>query len=168
MMWVEMTKQIVQNSSAVAQDDAEATVGISQRKHRIFDCAAAILGAMLFAPIILIVTIAIRLDSPGPIFIRELRFGHRNRAIQVFKFRLASDHSVGGPGVRSTRVGRILSGTGIDELPQLYNVLWGELSIFGPPLSPCPHPRQNKVKPGMIRWSQFVATIERRPDDDAQ
>jgi lipopolysaccharide/colanic/teichoic acid biosynthesis glycosyltransferase len=124
----------------------EATVGISQRKHRIFDCAAAILGAMLFAPIILIVAIAIRLDSPGSIFIREFRFGHRNRVIQVFKFRLASDSGVGGTGVRLTRVGRILSG--IDELPQLYNVLRGELSIVGPPSSPCPNPRLNKVKPG--------------------
>jgi lipopolysaccharide/colanic/teichoic acid biosynthesis glycosyltransferase len=99
--------------SAAAQDDAEGTIGIDQRTHRIFDCAAAILGAMLFAPIILIVAIAIRLDSPGPIFIRELRFGHRNRVIQVFKFRLVSDCGVGGTGVRLTRVGRILSGTGI-------------------------------------------------------
>jgi polysaccharide biosynthesis protein PslA len=95
-MGVEMTKQIVQNSSAAAQYDAKGTIGIAQRTHRIFDCAAAILGAMLFAPIILIVAIAIRLDSPGPIFIRELRFGHRNRVIQVFKFRLASDSGVGG------------------------------------------------------------------------
>jgi lipopolysaccharide/colanic/teichoic acid biosynthesis glycosyltransferase len=167
-MGVEMTKQIVQNSSAAARDDAKGTIGIDQRTHRIFDCAAAILGAMLFAPIILIVAIAIRLDSPGPIFIRELRFGHRNRVIQVFKFRLVSDCGVGGTGVRLTRVGRILSGTGIDELPQLYNVLRGELSMVGPPSSPCPNPRLNKVKPGMIRWSQFAATIERRPDDDPQ
>ena len=58
-MGVEMTKQIVQNSSAAAQDDAKGTIGIDQRTHRIFDCAAAILGATLFAPIILIVTIAI-------------------------------------------------------------------------------------------------------------
>jgi lipopolysaccharide/colanic/teichoic acid biosynthesis glycosyltransferase len=163
-----MTKQIVQNSPAAAQDDAEATARVDRCTHCLFDCAGAILGAMLFAPIILIVAIAIRLDSPGPIFIRELRFGHRNRAIQVFKFRLASDCGVGGTGVRLTRVGRVLSGTGIDDLPQLYNVLRGELSLVGPPLSPCPNPRLNEVKPGMIRWSQLIATIERRPDDDPQ
>jgi polysaccharide biosynthesis protein PslA len=163
-----MTEQIVQNSPAAAQDDAAATVGVDQRTRRIFDCAGAILGAMLFAPIILIVTIAIRLDSPGPIFIRELRFGHRNRAIQVFKFRLASNCGVDGTGVRLTRVGRVLSSTGIDDLPQLYNVLRGELSLVGPAPSPCPSPRLNEVKPGMIRWSQFIATIERRPDDDPQ
>ena len=126
-----MTKQIVENSPAAARDDAAATVGVD----RIFDCVEAFFGAMLFAPIILIVTIAIRLDSPGPIFIRELRFGHRNRAIQVFKFRLAGDCGVGGTGVRLTRVGRVLSGTGIDDLPQLYNVLRGELSLVGPPQS---------------------------------
>ena len=156
-----MTKQIVENSPAAARNDAAATVGVDQCTHRIFDCAGAILGAMLFAPIILIVTIAIRLDSPGPIFIRELRFGHRNQAIQVFKFRLASDCGVGGTAVRLTRVGRVLSGTGIDDLPQFYNVLRGELSLVGLPLSPCPNPRLNEVKPGMIRWSQFIATIER-------
>jgi polysaccharide biosynthesis protein PslA len=163
-----MTGQIVQNSPAAAQDAAAATVGVDQRTHRIFDCAGAILGAMLFAPIILIVTIAIRLDSPGPIFSRELRFGHRNRPIQVFKFRLASDCGVGGTGVRLTRVGRVLSGAGIDDLPQLYNVLRGELSLVGPAPGPYPSPRLNEVKPGMIRWSQFIATIERRPDDDPQ
>jgi lipopolysaccharide/colanic/teichoic acid biosynthesis glycosyltransferase len=64
-----MTEQIVQNSPAAAQDDAAATVGVDQCTHRIFDCAGAILCAMLFAPIILIVTIAIMLDSRSPIFI---------------------------------------------------------------------------------------------------
>jgi lipopolysaccharide/colanic/teichoic acid biosynthesis glycosyltransferase len=57
-----MSRQIVQNSPAAAQDDAAATVGTGQCNHRLFDCAGAILGAMLFAPIILIVTIAIRLE----------------------------------------------------------------------------------------------------------
>jgi lipopolysaccharide/colanic/teichoic acid biosynthesis glycosyltransferase len=127
-----MTDEIVQNSIAAVQDDAAATIGVDQCTHRIFDCAGAILGAVLFAPIILIAAIAIRLDSHGPIFIRARRFGHRNRAIQVFKFRLASDCGVGSTGVRLTRVGRVLSGTGIDDLPQLYNVLRGELSLVGP------------------------------------
>jgi lipopolysaccharide/colanic/teichoic acid biosynthesis glycosyltransferase len=65
-----------------------------------------------------------------------------------------------------TRVGRILNQTGIDELPQLFNVLRGQMSIAGP--RPCCHPRAslNSVRPGMIRWTQIVATREQRPDGD--
>ena len=63
-----------------------------------------------------------------------------------------------------TRVGRILCETGIDELPQLFNVLRGELSMIGPRPSPCPKPLLNKVKPGMIQWDQIFAARKEPPD----
>ena len=68
--------------------------------------------------------------------------------------------------MRLTRVGRILCETGVDELPQLFNVLHGELSIIGPPPSPCPSPLLDKVKPGMVQWAQIVATRKPCSGDD--
>ena len=135
---------------------------------RIFDFVAAVTAVILFAPIFLVTSIAIKLDSRGPIFIRQPKFGHGNRRIQLFKFRLVSGCGDGNIPVRLTRVGRILCETGVDELPQLFNVLRGELSIIGLPPSRCPNPLLNKVKPGMIQWKQIVATRNRRPGDDRQ
>jgi lipopolysaccharide/colanic/teichoic acid biosynthesis glycosyltransferase len=128
------------------------------RIHRMFDFVAAAMGVILLTPIFLATAIAINLDSHGPIFIREPRFGHGNRKIQLFKFRFVSVCEDGNTPARRTRIGQILSETGIDELPQLFNVLWGELSIIGPPPCPCPDPLLNKVKPGMIQWAQIFAT----------
>jgi lipopolysaccharide/colanic/teichoic acid biosynthesis glycosyltransferase len=133
--------------------------------HRILDLAAAVTGVILLAPILLVTAIAIRLDSDGPIFIREPKFGHGNRKIQLFKFRFMSVRRDGNTRERLTRIGQILSETGIDELPQLFNVLRGELSMIGPPPSPCPNPPLlNKIKPGMIQWAQIFASRKQRPN----
>ena len=162
MMWSDDDPLIVQDSHSAARDGTELMLG-SERILRMFDFVAAATGLILFAPIFLVTTIAIKLDSRGPIFIREPKFGHENRTIQLFKFRLVSGCGDGNTAARLTRVGRILCETGIDELPLLFNVLRGELSIIGPPPSPCPDPLLNKVKPGMIQWKQIVATRNRRP-----
>jgi hypothetical protein len=134
---------------------------------RMIDIAAATLGLLLFSPILLIASIAIKLDSRGPVLIRETRYGYKNRPIQLLRFRLVTacaENDRTSP--RLTRVGRILNQTGIDELPQLFNVLRGQMSIAGP--RPCCHPRAslNGVRPGMIGWAQIVATREQRPDAD--
>jgi lipopolysaccharide/colanic/teichoic acid biosynthesis glycosyltransferase len=71
-------------------------------------------------------------------------------------------------GTEMSAAARILCETGIDELPQLFDVLRGQLSIIGPPPSPCLKPRLNKVKPGMIQWAQIVATRNRPAGDDRQ
>jgi lipopolysaccharide/colanic/teichoic acid biosynthesis glycosyltransferase len=91
------------------------------------------MGLILFAPILLIASIAIKLDSRGPIFIRKTLYRYDNRAIKVLKFRVVTT-CVEGDRInpRVTQVGQILSETGIDELPQLFNVLRGEMSIVGP------------------------------------
>jgi lipopolysaccharide/colanic/teichoic acid biosynthesis glycosyltransferase len=134
---------------------------------RMVDIAAATLGLLLFSPILLIASIAIKLDSRGPVLIRESRYGYKNRPIQLLRLRLltaCAENDRTSP--RLTRVGRILNQTGIDELPQLFNVLRGQMSITGP--RPGRHPKAllNSVKPGMIRWAQIVATREQHPDAD--
>ena len=139
----------------------------SERINRIFDLVAAATSVILLAPIFLVTVIAIKLDSDGPIFIREPKFGHGNRKIQLFYFRFASARGDGKFSVqRLTRIGQALSETGIDELPQLFNVLRGELSIIGPPPSQSPNPLLNKVKPGMVsQWDQIFAARKQRLGD---
>ena len=142
------------NSYAVLRNLLPAYAG-----KRLVDIAAAATGLVLFSPLLLIAFIAIRLDSLGPVLVRENRYGYKNRPIQVLKFRVVkicaeSDRS----RARLTRIGRILSQTGIDELPRLVNVLRGEMSIVGPPPSAHPKASFSKAKPGMINWAQIVAT----------
>jgi lipopolysaccharide/colanic/teichoic acid biosynthesis glycosyltransferase len=147
------------------RDDTRVMFGVNLRIRRALNFTAAVIGLILFAPTLLVISIAIKLDSPGPIFIRKPQFGRGNQRIELFKFRFMSAGGDGNTRARLTRVGRILYGSGIDELPQLFNVLRGELSIIGPPPSPCSNPLLNKIKPGMIQWSQIVATRNRSGED---
>jgi len=118
------------------------------------DVIVAILGLAITAPLMLIMALAIKLDSPGTIIFRQERCGLRGRNFTMYKFRSMVDNSeelkpglqdlneVDGPmfkiiqDPRITRVGRILRETNLDELPQFYNVLKGDMSLVGPrPLS---------------------------------
>ena len=121
------------------------------------DIAAATIGFILFSPLLLIAFVAIRLDSAGPVLVRETGYGYKNRPIRVLKFRFAGV-CAGSDRTRSrlTRVGRVLNQTGIDELPQLVNVPRGEPSVIGPPPSTHPKTSLNRVNPGMICWAQIV------------
>ena len=136
-----------------------------------------VLTAFLFIPALLIMTIiaaAIKLDSPGPVLFTQRRQGLNNRDFTIFKFRtmLFSEDSNTGEisqvmldDERVTRVGRFLRLTGLDELPQLINVLKGEMSLIGPR----PHlkaldqkycsrikdyNKRHNVKPGITGWAQ--------------
>jgi lipopolysaccharide/colanic/teichoic acid biosynthesis glycosyltransferase len=111
--------------STHVRDDTEAMFGTGPRIYRIFEFAAAGTGVILLAPIFLVTAIAIKLESRGPIFIREPQFGRSNRVIQVLKFRFVRS----GSWQRPTRIGLVLGGTGLDQLPQLFNVLRGEMSL---------------------------------------
>jgi lipopolysaccharide/colanic/teichoic acid biosynthesis glycosyltransferase len=106
---------------------------------RTFDIVMSSLGLLVLSPLLLLVAFAIKLDSPGPIFFRQERIGRGFRPFFIFKFRtMAHDPSGRGPLItvgddpRITRVGRFLRKTKIDELPQLINVLKGEMSFVGP------------------------------------
>lgn len=107
---------------------------------RLFDLAGAALLIPLAAPVMLAAAVAIRLDSSGPILFRQRRHGYNDRVIEVLKFRTLS-HAAADPDAaqivtrhdpRVTRVGRFLRRSSIDELPQLFNVLRGDLSLVGP------------------------------------
>lgn len=106
---------------------------------RVFDILAAFAGLVISSPLLLLVAILIKLDSPGPIFHRACRVGRNGRSIRLFKFRTMNvGAAASGPGIttagdkRVTRIGRFLRKSKLDEFPQLINVLVGDMSLVGP------------------------------------
>jgi lipopolysaccharide/colanic/teichoic acid biosynthesis glycosyltransferase len=130
VMSLQDNKSVGRVAQAAVQDEAvqDEAVPVIELAKRVVDIVVATMGLILFAPILLLVSLAISLDSEGPILIREALPG--NQAIRVLKFRVAfaAGYRI---NPRMTPVGQILSLTGIDELPQLINVLRGEMSIVG-------------------------------------
>ncbi|HEV7345612.1 MAG TPA: undecaprenyl-phosphate glucose phosphotransferase [Devosia sp.] len=142
----------------------------------VFDKVVAVTALILLSPVIIATAIAIKLESKGPVFFVQNRHGFNNELIRIYKFRsMRSDmldynvvKQVTKDDPRVTRVGKFIRKTSIDELPQLFNVLKGELSVVGPR----PHALQAKaanklyheavegyfarhrVKPGMTGWAQ--------------
>jgi lipopolysaccharide/colanic/teichoic acid biosynthesis glycosyltransferase len=106
---------------------------------RIFDVTVSTFFLFTFSPFFLIIAALIKLDSPGPVFYRGPRVGKDGKIFHIYKFRtMVVDAPNRGPGIthdadpRITRVGRLLRKLKIDEMPQLINVLKGEMSIVGP------------------------------------
>lgn len=107
---------------------------------RLFDVTIASLALVVLSPLLALIALAIRLDSPGPVLFRQMRSGFNEREVAVFKFRsmradrcdLQARQIVVKNDPRVTRVGAVLRRTSLDELPQLFNVLRGELSLVGP------------------------------------
>lgn len=137
---------------------------------RIFDVVVALIGLIIFGPLFIVIPILIKLDSPGPIFYRAPRVGKDGRLFRMYKFRtMVADAEKIGPAItyrsdpRITRVGAMLRRRRLDEIPQLLNVLKGEMSMVGPrPEAPyyvdkySPEQREIlKVKPGMTGLTQI-------------
>ena len=106
---------------------------------RFFDVTVALVALVATAPLFLLLAVLIKLDSPGPVFYRQIRIGRHRRRFLMWKFRkMPHEMPVQGPSLtrrydaRLTRVGRLLERTKLDELPQLLNVLRGDMSIVGP------------------------------------
>jgi lipopolysaccharide/colanic/teichoic acid biosynthesis glycosyltransferase/GT2 family glycosyltransferase len=112
---------------------------LDQALKRTLDVAMASLGLLLGLPLLALVAVAIKLDSPGPVFYRGVRIGRHFKPFRLFKFRtmVANAEQLGGSTAskhdpRVTRVGRFLRRTKLDELPNLINVLIGQMSLVGP------------------------------------
>ena len=109
------------------------TPASARHAKRVVDIVLAAAGLLLLSPLIAIVAVAIKLDSRGPILCRKTLYGYAHQAIRAFKFRSMTTCTDGDQTSSAvTRVGRVLRQTGIDELPQLLNVLLGDMSIVGP------------------------------------
>jgi len=133
---------------------------------RIFDVVAGTLLALVCLPVMAIVAIALRLSSQGPVLFRQERIGLHDEPFQFYKFRTMSDvrddrGRLLPDGARITPLGGKLRALSLDELPQLWNVLKGDMSLVGPrPLLPQYLPRytpqqrrRHEVKPGLTGWA---------------
>jgi Undecaprenyl-phosphate glucose phosphotransferase len=139
---------------------------------RALDLSLALVFLVALSPLFLIVAVAIKLDSKGPVFFRQRRLGQNNSVFRIFKFRSMTVTEDGADVVQATRddnrvttVGRILRAASIDELPQLLNVVLGQMSLVGPRPHAIVHDqafeqqfdlftRRRRVKPGITGWAQ--------------
>ncbi len=147
--------------------------GISRWVKELEDRILAFLILLLINPLMLLITIAVRLSSPGPIFFKQKRHGWDGQPITVYKFRTMYTHKEANGTVsqakkkdpRVTRVGAFLRRTSLDELPQFINVVQGRMSIVGPRPHAIEHNNhfkdkiddymlRHKVKPGITGWAQ--------------
>lgn len=140
---------------------------------RISDIVFSALGLLVLSPLFLLIAILVRCTSKGPVIFRQERLGRDAKVFRICKFRTMADNSEHtGSGVysdrndsRVTKVGRVLRATSLDELPQLWNILRGDMSFIGPrpPLTYHPWPidryskeqlRMFRVRPGITGWAQ--------------
>ena len=145
---------------------------LEQFTKRVLDIIGASAALLLLLPLMLVTALAIKLDSPGPVLFRQCRSGFNAKRFRIFKFRTmtvmedgASVSQATQHDPRVTRFGRVLRATSIDELPQLLNVLLGDMSLAGPRPHAVAHDDQygkvladyayrHHVKPGITGWAQ--------------
>ena len=151
---------------------------------RIIDIAASLVALLIVLPLMILIAAAIKLDSKGPVLYIQERVGYRGRSFRLWKFRsmIIDAEMESGPvwagknDSRITRIGRIIRKTRLDELPQIYNILAGDMSLVGP------RPEREffveqlkkkipyyslrlKVKPGLTGWAQIKHNYDRSLDD---
>jgi putative colanic acid biosysnthesis UDP-glucose lipid carrier transferase len=154
-------------------DGSEAEAARSLSAKRVLDVALSLAAILIFLPLLGLIVLAIKLDSRGPALFRQHRTGRHGKIFEIYKFRSMTVLEDGADvvqarvgDVRITRVGRILRILSLDELPQLFNVLSGEMSLVGPRPHAVTHDEyyserithyrlRQLVKPGITGWAQI-------------
>ncbi|MDB6353561.1 sugar transferase [Trichococcus sp. K1Tr] len=139
---------------------------------RVIDLVLSVLAAVILSPLFLILFIAIKMDTPGPIFFKQKRVGINKTHFNILKFRTmridtpkdTPTHLLGDPDQYITKVGKFLRKTSLDELPQIFNIIKGEMSIIGPRpalwnqydlIAERDKYNANDVRPGLTGWAQI-------------
>lgn len=152
---------------------------------RWIDAVLALIGVIVLSPVYLALALAIKLDSPGPVFFRQKRVGIHKTYFQILKFRTmridtphdVPTHLLGNPDQWITRVGHFLRRTSLDELPQIFNILVGQMSIIGPRpalwnqydlIAERDKYGANDIRPGLTGWAQINGRDELEIDVKAR
>ncbi|EOL49387.1 sugar transferase [Enterococcus caccae] len=143
-----------------------------QNLKRMIDIILSMLGLIILSPLFLAIIIAIKLDSKGPVFFKQKRLGIDNSHFVIYKFRTMRvdtpsekpTHLLDNPGYYITKVGEILRKTSLDELPQIINILKGDMSVIGPRpalwnqydlIEEREKYGANCIRPGLTGWAQI-------------
>jgi len=173
---VDTASTLARQGSLAQDDDTQGIAICASRAKRIFDRVAATIGLILLYPLFLLIALIIRLESPGPALFTQPRVGFHLQVFNCYKFRSMYHHMAEPCGAtqatrddaRVTRFGRFLRRSSLDELPQLLNVLKGEMSLVGPrPHAPSTraagclfaelvpnYDERHCVRPGITGWAQ--------------
>ncbi len=139
---------------------------------RIIDFVISVLATIVLSPGLILIALIIKLDSEGPVFFQQKRVGKNKSYFQIYKFRTMSidtpkdapTHLLGNPDAHITKVGRVLRKTSLDELPQLFNIIKGEMAIVGPRpalwnqddlVAERDRYGVNELHPGLTGWAQI-------------
>lgn len=149
------------------------------------DLVLAFLGLIILFPLFLILALAVKLDSRGPIFFRQKRVGIHKRYFKILKFRTMRQdtpantptHQLGNSEQYITKTGKLLRRTSLDELPQIWNILIGQMSFIGPRpalwnqedlIAERDKYGANDLKPGLTGWAQVHGRDELKIEDKAK
>ena len=139
---------------------------------RLLDIVLSALGIVVLLPVYILIAVAIELDDPGPVFFRQKRVGIHKTHFQIMKFRTMKvntpkdtpTHLLTNPEQYITRVGRVLRKTSLDELPQIFQIFTGKMSVIGPRpalwnqfdlIAQRDRYGANDVRPGLTGWAQI-------------
>ena len=139
---------------------------------RVLDIVCSAAALLVFGPLLLVLALAVKLDSPGPVFFRQKRVGKGKTHFEILKFRTmridtpkdTPTHLLENPDQWITRMGKFLRRTSLDEVPQIWNILVGEMSIIGPrpalwnqfdQIELRDRVGANDLRPGLTAWAQI-------------